>query len=141
MGGSVDIGEAGMADAEAAIEAMQSFRQAEAALQRNDAANALRLAQKAVQGDPSSPDYQTLLAWVKSLAGIPKVMEESIRTMSRVLIEDPSNERALFYRGKLLVRSHRLQEAMTDFSELLSINPQHGEAAAELRMVKQRLGA
>ena len=40
--------------------------------------------------------------------------------MSKVLIDDPSNERALFYRAKLLVMTNRLPEAFNDFNELLS---------------------
>lgn len=129
-----------MADAEAALEAMQSFRLAEAALQRNDVAAAEKLAEKAVQGDPSQADYVTLLAWIRALGGDPSVIEKAVGTMSKVLIEDPSNERALLYRGKLLVRTNRLHEALNDFSELLSANPHHREAANELRSVKQLLG-
>lgn len=137
--GVVNIGEAGMADAEAALEAMTSFRLAEAALQRNDTVQAQRLAEKALAGDPTQPDYITLVAWVKALAGNPKTVEESIRTMSKVLIEDPSNERALLYRGRLLVKTNRLHEALADFNELLSTNPHHREAASEAQKLKGRL--
>lgn len=139
-GDGFDFGDGGMADAEAALEAMQSFRLAEAALQRNDVAAAEQLAQKAVQGDPSQADYVTLLAWVRALGGDPSAVEKAVSTMSKVLIEDPSNERALLYRGKLLARTNRLHEALNDLSELLSANPHHREAAAELRNVKQLLG-
>ena len=65
--GAVEIGDDGLADAEAALEAMQSFRLAEAALQRNDLAGAEKLAQKAVDGDPTQVDYVTLLAWIRAL--------------------------------------------------------------------------
>lgn len=139
-GDGLDFGDGGMADAEAALEAMQSFRLAEAALQRNDVAAAEQLAHKAVQGDPSQADYVTLLAWVRALGGDPSAVEKAVSTMSKVLIEDPSNERALLYRGKLLARTNRLHEALNDLSELLSANPHHREAAAELRNVKQLLG-
>ncbi len=127
-------------DADAAQEAMTDFRMAEAALQRNDTRAALELAQKAAAGDPSQFDYVTLVAWIQALGGSPATMEQSIRELTRVLIEDPSNERALFYRGKLFARTSRLQEALNDFSDLLSANPQHREAAMELRLVKQRIG-
>lgn len=137
--GAIEIGDDGLADAEAALEAMQSFRMAEAALQRNDVANALRLAQKAVEGDPSQADYVTLLAWISALGGHPASIEDAIATMTRVLGDDPSSEKALLYRGKLLVRTNRLQEALADFNELLGSNPQHREAQAELRQLKTRM--
>lgn len=135
----IDLGE-GMEDAEAALEAMQNFRLAEAALQRNDIANAEQLAQQAVDGDPTQADYVTLLAWVTALGNDPNKVKEAVATMSKVLIEDPSNERALLYRGKLLVRTNRLHDALNDFNELLATNPHHREAASELRTLKQKMG-
>jgi tetratricopeptide (TPR) repeat protein len=137
--GAVDLGDDGMADAEAALEAMQSFRLAEAALQKNDVAGAHKLAQKAVEGDPTQADYITLLAWIRSLGGNPTAVDEAISTMTQVLEEDPSSERALLYRGKLLARTNRLQEALADFNELLGSNPQHRDAANEVRLLKSRM--
>jgi tetratricopeptide (TPR) repeat protein len=135
----VEIGADSMADAEAALGAMQSFRSAEAALQRNDLVGAQQLAQQAVHGDPTQGDYVSLLAWIKSLSGSASV-GEAIMTMSSVLHDEPSNERALLYRGKLLARSNRLQEAILDFTELIAGNPQHREAQSELRAAKAKLG-
>ena len=119
---------------------MQSFRLAEAALQRNDFANAQQLAQKAVEGDPSQADYITLLAWIRALGNHPTAIEEAITTMTRVLGDDPSSERALLYRGKLLARTNRLHEALADFTELLASNPQNRDAANEARVLKSKLG-
>jgi hypothetical protein len=39
-----------------------------------------------------------------------------------------------------LVRSNRLQEALADFNELLSGNPQNRDAQAELRALKSKMG-
>jgi Flp pilus assembly protein TadD len=136
---AIEIGDDGLADAEAALEAMQSFRLAEAALQRNDTAKALSLAQKAVAGDPTQADYVTLVAWIQSLGGNPAAVEGAIATMTRVLGDDPSNERALLYRGKLFARSNRPHEALADFNELLGGNPHHREAANELRTLKSKM--
>ena len=137
---AIEISDDGMADAEAALEAMRSFRLAEAALQRNDMSGAEQLAQKAVEGDPTQADYITLLAWIRSLGGSSHAMAEAIVTMSSVLNDDPNNERALLYRGKLLARSNRLPEALADFNELLAGNPQNRDAQAELRQLKSKIG-
>ena len=139
QGNAIEIGDAGLADAEVALEAMQSFRAAESALQRNDLANAERLAQRALEGDPTQADYLTLLAWVRSLDNSAAGVGEAITTMSNVLRDDPSNERALLYRGKLLARSNRLQEARADFDEVLAGNPQNREAQAELRALDTKM--
>ena len=66
-------------------------------------------------------------------------MKDAIGTMSKVLLDDPSNERALLYRGKLLARTNRLHDALNDFSELMEANPHHREAASELRALKQKM--
>lgn len=137
MSNAIDLSD-GMADAEAALEAMQSFRLAEAALQRNDVAGAEKLAMKAVEGDPTQADYLSLLAWIRALGNAPAAVEEAISTMSDVISDDPSNERALFYRAKLYARANRVQEALADLDELLAANPHHREAASEARQLKQR---
>jgi tetratricopeptide (TPR) repeat protein len=137
---AIDLSDDGLADAEAALEAMQSFRLAEAALQRNDVSNAEMLAKKAVEGDPAQADYVTLLAWIRALRE-PAAVAEAVGTMSKVLLDDPSHERALLYRGRLLVRANRLRDALNDFSELVSTNPQNREAASELRLLKDKIAA
>lgn len=138
-GSAIEIGDEGLADAEAALEAMSSFRLAEGALQRNDLAAAEEHVKKAIAADPTQADYMTLHAWIRALGGTGVAVEEAIRTMSKVLIEDPSNEKALFYRGKLLVQTNRLLEALNDFNELLSANPHHREAQSEVRQLKGKL--
>ena len=136
--GAVDIGDDGLADAEAALEAMQSFRLAEAALQRNDLVAAEKLARKAADGDPTQNDYITLLAWIRAQGNDPLLVEEAIATLSRVLADDAASERALLYRGKLLARVNRANEALADLNELLASNPQHRDALAEVRQLKSK---
>jgi hypothetical protein len=133
-----EIGDDGLADAEAALEAMSSFRLAEVALERGDRAEALRLAEKAASGDPTQADYVTLVTWIRALAGGPLAVEEAIATLSEVLADEPSNERARFFRGKLLVRANRIAEGLADFHELLSVNPGHHQAASEVRLLEPR---
>lgn len=135
----IPIDEGGMEDAELALEAMTNFRLAEAAMQRNDTATALKLAQKAVDGDPRQLEYCALLAWIKSLrTSDPKAIEASIQMLSEIIAEDPTIERALLYRGKLYKRSNNVKDALADFDALLQQNPHHREAQGEQRALKAR---
>ena len=120
----------GIADAEAALDAMTHFQDAEEALSKNDLKRADELAQKALRGDPSEPNYKALVAYLKALKA-PQVIDESIRTLSKVLLDDPANERALLFRAKLLAKKNRFPEAVNDLDELLSSNPNHAEAKRE----------
>jgi hypothetical protein len=127
-----------LAEAEAALEAMTNFRLAETALQRGDIPGAEKLASKAVNGDPSQSEYRVLLAWIRAMGSSPNAIDEAISVLGKVIEEDADNERALLYRGKLYKRGGKLREAQHDFNALLSVNPQHREAASELRLMKMK---
>ncbi len=139
-GRAVALGDDAVADAEAALEAMQHFRSAEAALQRNDIVAARHLAQKAVEGDPMQGDYIVLLAWALAQGGDAQATTEAIGEISNVLHDEPANERGLLYRGRLWARMNHFEEAVADFSELLVTNPQNREAQTELRAIKAKMG-
>lgn len=135
---AIDLGEDGLADAESMLEAMGFFQAAEDALARGDLLAAEANASKATVGDPSEANYKTLLAWIRAQSGTPQAVDEAIRIMSKVLIED-SNERALLYRGRLLVKKNRLHDAMHDYDELLSANPENAEAKREADELRAKL--
>jgi len=136
---AIEFGDDAVADAEAALEAMQHFRSAEAAIQRNDVASARLLAKKAVDGDPTQSDYLVLLAWTLAHGGDAQATVRAIREISNVLQDEPSNERGLLYRGRLYARMNHFEEAVADFDELLTTNPQNREAQAELRAIKSKI--
>jgi hypothetical protein len=125
----------GMAEAEAALEAMTNFRLAEASLQRGDAAMAEKLAQKAMQGDPHQLDYRALHAYITVVRG--GSPDRGLQDIAAVLAEDPNNERALLFRGKIFKSLLRNDEALADFEEVLAINPHHRDAQAEAKSLRK----
>ena len=133
----VEIEEDGMADAERALEAMTDFRLAEAALQRGDLASAEALSEKAVEGDPGQSEYRALLVWVRS-QGRPNELSAFVGEFDLLLADDPANERAHFYRAKLLKALGRAVDALAGFEDVLALNPQHREAATEVRVLRAR---
>lgn len=133
----VEIPDEGMADAERALEAMTDFRLAEAALQRGDLSSAEALAEKALEGDPGQSEYRALLVWIRS-QGHPDTIEQAIGEFEQLISDDPVNERALFYRGKLLKALGRSIDALASFEDVLALNPQHREAGAEVRGLRAR---
>jgi tetratricopeptide (TPR) repeat protein len=128
------------ADAERLLEAMTHFRLAEEALQRNDLAEAERLAARAVVNDPTQLDYVALHIWIRAMTSTKNDgFGEAVLALSKLLAEEPKNERALLYRGKLLKKTSRIREALRDFERLLQANPRHHEANQEIRLLKQRV--
>ena len=137
---AMSAAESEVANAERGLEAMTNFRLAEAALQRNDLAQAERLSSRAVLADPEQRDYVALHAWIRAMMSAkPDAPNEAILTLSRLLAEDPVNERALLYRGKLLKKMNRMKEALRDFDRVLQVNAKHREAGQEARLLRQRV--
>jgi hypothetical protein len=135
----VDRTNSEVANAERALEAMTNCRLAEAALQKGDLAQAEQLIARAVIGDPTQTDYVALHAWIRAMiSGKTEGMSEAIHTLSKLLAEDPDNERALAYRGKLLKKMNRMREALRDFERILKTKPHHREATQEVRLLKQK---
>jgi hypothetical protein len=124
-----------MAEAEAALEAMTNFRLAEASLQRGDAVMAEKLALKAMQGDPNQLDYRALHAYVTVVRG--GSADRGLQEIAAVLEDDPSNERALLFRGKILKGLRREAEALEAFEEVLAINPHHRDAQVEAKSLRK----
>jgi len=125
-------------DSERGVQAMTDFRMAEAALQRNDNAQAEVLARKAYAAEPKNADYGALVAWTQALAGSKDAIPLAIAKLNVILKEEALCERALLYRGRLYKRAKRNVEALRDFSTVLDINPKHSEASTEVRLLRMK---
>ena len=118
---------------------MTNFRLAETALQRGDMQLAERLAHKAADGRSRAGRVRRALRVGRARWGRARTRStEAIETISRVLTNEPTCERALLYRGKLFKRANKAQEALRDFEALLKIDPKHREAASEVRLLRMR---
>lgn len=126
-----------MGGVEGQLEAMTHFRLAESALHRGDVAQAERLALKATRGDPDHGEYLALYTWIRAMGTHSDGgLLDAIATLSKV-IDDQPTERALLYRGKLYKRMKKVREAVRDFQRVLEKNPNHREAASEVRLIRQ----
>ncbi len=137
--GTLAFADAGAAEAELAIEAMTNFRLADTALQRNNLVDAEKLALKAVDADPNQPEYRVLLVWVQAMrANNNGAFESAIASITKLIDEDPSNERAFLYRGRFFKKLGRIEPALEDFAAVLDLNPSNREAQAEARALKKK---
>ncbi len=137
--GTLAFADAGAAEAELAIEAMTNFRLADTALQRNNLVEAEKLALKAVDADPNQPEYRVLLVWVQAMrANNNGAFESAITSITKLIDEDASNERAFLYRGRFFKKLGRIEPALEDFAAVLDLNPSNREAQAEARALKKK---
>jgi tetratricopeptide (TPR) repeat protein len=123
--------------AERALQAMTDFRLAETAMQRNDLQMAERLARRALDQDPHQAEYRAAVEWLRAM-NAPASLGEAIEALGNMLEKDPTHERTLLYRARLLKKAGRVRDALRDFEAILAQNPRHSEAASESRHLKTR---
>jgi hypothetical protein len=119
--------------------AAQDFVAAQEALKRGDLVRAERLIRQAIENDPDSIDYAALLAWIGASSSRPNAAMDSIAALTNLIRRDAKNELALLYRAKLLRRMGKVEQALHDLEQLLSLNPEHREAQGEARLLRAKL--
>jgi tetratricopeptide (TPR) repeat protein len=124
--------------------AAAAYQRAEVLFKKGNLVGAEREAKTAVEGDPEQSDYLSLYAWIR--ANQPERMasghlDDLIAVLTRALKQGPPSERTHYWRGQLLKRAGRLEEAQRDFRWVVHSNPHHVDAARELRLYEMRRGS
>ncbi|MFN0251679.1 MAG: DnaJ domain-containing protein [Kofleriaceae bacterium] len=125
------------------LESEEAYRRGEMALRRDSLATAIRELEYAIQLNPEEPDYHATLAWAK-FASAPDKM--AVATSTRAALEQairksPRAVTARFFLGRVERMLGKDQKALELFQEVLRMQPGHGEATAEVRVLEARLGS
>src|SRR5690606_21981626 len=129
---------------ERAVDSAMLFQKGEVFFKKGDYAQAEFHVRQAVDADPDQPEYRALLAWVQAHrlgpppAGSSDHYRKQIQLLDDLIAKEPEYERALFYRGTLLMRSGKTDAAIADFRALMRLNPRNIDAAREVRLYEQR---
>jgi Flp pilus assembly protein TadD len=94
----------------------------------------------AIAKNPEESDYHAFLGWLLHLmtAGENAPFDEILRCLDRALATHPRNERAHYYKGVVLKRLNRQDEATRHFRAAAEINPRNLEATREVRLAEMR---
>jgi tetratricopeptide (TPR) repeat protein len=125
------------------IEAATAFQKAEVCFRRNDFVQAETFCRKALEDDPTQPDYHAMLAWMLALKPenqSPEKTLESIRLLERAIAMSNRCEKAFLWRGMLFKRLGRNDLAVKDFKRAMDLNPRNIDAAREVRLYNMRGG-
>jgi tetratricopeptide (TPR) repeat protein len=125
------------------VEAATNFQKAEVCFRRNDYAQAEAFCRKALDDDPTQPDYFAMFAWLVSLKPenqSPEKTIASIQMLERAISMSDRCEKAYFWRGLLYKRLGKNDAAVRDFRRAADLNPRNIDAVREVRLYHMRGG-
>ncbi len=117
--------------------AASAFQRAEVLLKKRSYAQALAEARTAYEGDQTQAEYQGLYAWLLHLTGQEEA-EPLVKMLDEAVKAEPENVRLLWYRGQLLKKAGLEAKAIRDFKRIVSMKPNHVDAAREVRVHDMR---
>lgn len=128
---------------QSALEAITHFQKAEVFFKIRDYAQAEAFARKALAADPGQSEYIAFVAWIEAMKPENQPVEPTRRfidTLGEAIKANPNSERAYFYRGMLNKRIDQHAAAIKDFKRVADLNPNHVDAAREVRLHYMRSG-
>ncbi|MET0285395.1 MAG: DnaJ domain-containing protein [Polyangiales bacterium] len=122
------------------LESALEFQKAEVHVRRREFAQAQELVRSALSKNPDEADYHALNAWTLHLIhpGADAPMDDILRSLDKALKSNPRHERAHYYRGVILKRLKRDNEAVRHFRAAAELNPHNVDAAREVRLASMR---
>ncbi|MBK7396143.1 MAG: DnaJ domain-containing protein [Myxococcales bacterium] len=125
-------------EVERVLNASTDFQKAEIMLKRHDNEAALRYAQAAAEADPTQAEYLALYGWLVSMKTDKVAVQKGKDMLDRAVSMDPDSDRALYYRGTVLKRLGKLDEAVRDFRRAADLNEKNLDAVREVRLHEMR---
>jgi tetratricopeptide (TPR) repeat protein len=125
------------------VDAATSFQKAEVCFKRNDLVQAEKLCRRALDLDPTQPDYHALLAWLVAMKPESQSREktlECIKMLDKAISLNSRCEKAYFWRGMLNKRLGKTDVALKDFRRVADMNPRNIDAVREVRLHTMRAG-
>jgi tetratricopeptide (TPR) repeat protein len=125
------------------VEAATNFQKAEVCFRRNDYVQAEAFCRKAIEADPTQPDYLAVLGWLTALKpenqSVDK-MRDALQMLDRAIGMSAKCDKAYFWRAQLYKRMGKPDAALRDFRRVIELNPRNIDAARELRLHWMRGG-
>jgi tetratricopeptide (TPR) repeat protein len=129
--------------AEDAKAARKAARNARVLMDRGNYDEALSHAHRAMGLNRASAEYAALCGYLVHLSGATEsgLIDPCIALFDRAMQLDPKHAGAHYYKGLVLLSAGRSREAIACFERTLDLNPDHLEAARQLREHGRRQAA
>jgi len=122
------------------LDSSVEYQKAEVLMRKRDLPQAMNLLRSALNKNPTDSDYLALYAWLLNLMnpGEPAPFDEMVRSLDKALAGNQRSEKAHYYKGVILKRMKRDNEALRHFQKAIEINPRNVDAAREVRIAQMR---
>lgn len=127
--------------AEARVAAAGAFAEARSAVDRNQLAEASRLALEACERDPGNAEYLAFHAWLRAQLGEatnPAQVGLILAALDQAVLKERENVAVRLYRARVLKRLGRDDEAYKDFRFVARREPANLDAVREVRLHAMR---
>lgn len=128
-------------DLTGAATAATTFEAARIQLRRGAIEEAFVLAERACSAEPQQPQYRALHAWLRVQRGELQpgpVADELLKTLTWAARQRRTDLEIRMYRGRVLQRLGRNEEAIREFSVVASMDEKNLEAIREVRLHRAR---
>jgi tetratricopeptide (TPR) repeat protein len=118
-----------------------AFQAAQECVKRHQLDRAQALAEQACQLDGAQVESQAMLAWIQAQRADlrnARLVQTILSTLNQAIRREPNNPRIRFYRGQVLKRLGRTDDALKDFRFSARQDPQNLDAIRELRVHNMR---
>lgn len=127
----------GAGEVERVMFALQAFQRGEALMRKGDFAGAEPLVLKAVEGDENQGQYWALLGWIRAAKSIEE-LPAALKILDKAVALSPAYDQGHFFRGIVLKRLNREEEAYREFKRVVELNAHHVDAAREVRLFSMK---
>jgi curved DNA-binding protein CbpA len=136
-GGGPKSRRAEMAEVERVLEASLLFEKAGILLKRSDVVGAEQMLERSIELDPRQASSLALLAWVRSLKSNDG-LQGALELAERAALLSSEDSRVLYYRGTILKRMDRSNDAIRDFRRAVELDKGNLDAMREVRLYDLR---
>jgi curved DNA-binding protein CbpA len=122
----------------AIVGAAMEFRKVEILMRRREWAGALRIVDECIEAIPDDPDYHATRGWLLFQMGDEARRFDVMTALDRALAISDKHDKAHFYKGLVLKRQGKHEQALVHLRQAAELDPKNIEAVREVRIAEMR---
>lgn len=122
----------------AIVGAAMEFRKVEILMRRREWAGALKIVDECIEAIPDDPDYHATRGWLLFQMGDEARRFDVMTSLDRALAISDKHDKAHFYKGLVLKRQGKEEQALVHLRQAAELNPKNIEAVREVRIAEMR---